>query len=318
MFSAPIYIVLANTYLNVRRLWSFVAKNDKKRAHNEILRLFELARSADEDLACSYVKKARKLAETHRISLREYNRKHCRNCFTFWHPGKVRVRTRQGCVVMTCMVCGSIKRIPTLTELTVVCNTMKIAQGAEAVLTRTPDGVVKSRPEKRYRHPDLDLRMRTRRTRAEARIIGKAARAGVRVPLVSQRDEFTLVLEDIPGVPVKDVLDSRVELAEQIGTMVAKLHSANLIHADLTTSNMMFTGEELVLIDFGLSYYSERDEDKAVDVHLFKQALLSKHHKVYGSAVRKFLKGYRSWKGSEKVLERLKKVEARGKNKNAS
>ena len=49
------------------------------------------------------------------------------------------------------------------------------AQGAEAVITETTylgwDAVVKSRPPKTYRLPELDAHIRSSRTRNEARIM---------------------------------------------------------------------------------------------------------------------------------------------------
>lgn len=191
-----------------------------------------------------------------------------------------------------------------------------IGMGAEATVTRTDKGVRKYRLVKSYRHPEIDRQLRESRTKAEARLIAKASAAGVPVPRVEIVDESTLLLEEVKGKAVKEVLDYRPELAEEIGRIIARLHDANLIHADLTTSNMIFTPEErIVLIDFGLSYHSRRIEDKAVDVHLFKQALESKHYKVMKKAYKHFLKGYDKSPNAKQILERLKAVERRGRNK---
>jgi len=75
-----------------------------------------------------------------------------------------------------------------------------------------------------------------------------------------------------------------------IGTEIAKMHLADVIHGDLTTSNMMlrhpasFTPSassgmqtELVLIDFGLSFVSTLVEDKAVDLYVLERAFSSTH-----------------------------------------
>ncbi|KAG8909222.1 serine/threonine-protein kinase bud32 [Tulasnella sp. 408] len=61
------------------------------------------------------------------------------------------------------------------------------------------------------------------------------------------------------------------------------MHAVDIIHGDLTTSNMMLrkssgTDEiELVLIDFGLSYQSALVEDKAVDLYVLERAFASTH-----------------------------------------
>jgi TP53 regulating kinase and related kinases len=193
----------------------------------------------------------------------------------------------------------------------------QIGMGAEAILTRTPEGIVKSRPPKPYRHVQLDNELRKSRTRHEARILEKAKAIGVSVPDVKVVDETTLLLSEAPGLQVKELLDADPLIAHQIGRLVAKLHDANIIHADLTTSNMLYDSatHHLTIIDFGLSYISQKDEDKAVDLHLFKQSLESKHHRVILQAYRHFLKGYRDSHNAENVIDRLRKVEARGRNK---
>lgn len=192
-----------------------------------------------------------------------------------------------------------------------------IGRGAEAILTRTGEGIVKERPVKSYRHPAIDRELRTGRTRAEARIMHKARQAGIPVPQVIQIDDHTLRMDEAPGVPLKQVLDGKPALAQRVGELIARLHDRNIIHADLTTSNMLYDSgtDALTLIDFGLSYHSARIEDKAVDLHLFRQSLESKHHRVLAGAWRQFLKGYRSSTHAPDVLERLRKVESRGRNK---
>lgn len=196
----------------------------------------------------------------------------------------------------------------------------QIGMGAEAILTLTEQGIIKSRPAKAYRHPKLDTELRTARTRHEARLLEKAKHAGVSVPDVKVIDKTTLLLSVAPGVQVKEILDQDPLIAHQVGRMLARLHEAHIIHADLTTSNMLYDRERhhLTFIDFGLSYASTRIEDKAVDLHLFKQSLASKHHRVLSHAYRHFLKGYRDLKDAEEVIERLRKVEARGRNKQGS
>ena len=196
----------------------------------------------------------------------------------------------------------------------------QIGMGAEAILTRTAEGIIKARPVKLYRHPTLDNELRKSRTKHEAKLLQKAKIAGVHVPDVKQIDETTLLLSEVKGAQLKEVLDSDPIIAHQVGRMLAKLHDAGIVHVDLTTSNIMYDQEShhLTFIDFGLSYSTLRDEDKAVDLHLFKQSLESKHHRVIATAYRHFLKGYRDSSHAEQVIERLRKVEARGRNKQGS
>ncbi|CUA67327.1 hypothetical protein RSOLAG22IIIB_07364 [Rhizoctonia solani] len=73
-----------------------------------------------------------------------------------------------------------------------------------------------------------------------------------------------------------------------IGEEIAKMHKSDIIHGDLTTSNMMLRrrvqGQEtqLVLIDFGLSYNSALVEDKAVDLYVLERAFASTHPQSEG------------------------------------
>jgi len=188
-------------------------------------------------------------------------------------------------------------------------------QGAEAKVTVKTDKVEKRREEKTYRHPQLDKRLRSERTSEEIRNTQRARKFGANTPEVEKKDEKTLEMEKITGKPVKECLDNNEELMNYAGENTAKMHSGDVIHGDLTTSNMMWTGEEIYIIDFGLSEISERIEDKAVDIHLLKQVLESSHPEKAEKAWEKFVEGYRELEESGKILEQLKEVESRGRYK---
>jgi Kae1-associated kinase Bud32 len=200
----------------------------------------------------------------------------------------------------------------------------EIGRGAEAVIlqednadgTLCPKGSIhKVRPRKSYRLEEIDRDLRKRRTKAEGSILEKLKKAGVLVPQVLKRTDDEIVMEFVPGKQVKDVLDSDVLLSKKIGAVVRLLHEQDVVHGDLTTSNMIVKDGEICLIDFGLAYHSKRIEDKAVDVHLFLQALESKHFRVKDEAFRLFKEGYQSYAHSPAVLARLLEVEERGRYK---
>ncbi|KAK1236516.1 serine/threonine-protein kinase bud32 [Marasmius sp. AFHP31] len=76
------------------------------------------------------------------------------------------------------------------------------------------------------------------------------------------------------------------EIMNLVGIEIAKMHKADVIHGDLTTSNMMLRRPssaqpnlptELVLIDFGLAFQSTLTEDKAVDLYVLERAFSSTH-----------------------------------------
>ena len=78
---------------------------------------------------------------------------------------------------------------------------------------------------------------------------------------------------------------------------------------------MILTSEDnLYFIDFGLGFISKRIEDKAVDLHLIKQALEAKHFGIWKQCWVIIEKNYNS-KQREQILQQLGKVESRGRYK---
>lgn len=86
-------------------------------ARERIERLESLAREAvaagEEDRARSYVRRARRVAERHRLRLpRSFERSTCDACDTYLRYGhNARSRTQSGHVVVTC-ACGAQSRYP--------------------------------------------------------------------------------------------------------------------------------------------------------------------------------------------------------------
>lgn len=184
-------------------------------------------------------------------------------------------------------------------------------QGAEAEVEIKEDEVIKERPEKNYRHPELDHRIRKQRTQTEYSSMKKAYRNNVNVPKVEKESEYILKMEKIDGKTLEEDFDP--EKVKEVGKNIQKLHEAGLIHGDLTTKNII-SNEKVILIDFGLSEDSSSTEDRAVDLHLLKQILESSHPKHFEEAWKNFLDNYNP-KFREEVVERLKEVEERGRYK---
>ena len=200
-----------------------------------------------------------------------------------------------------------------------------ISQGAEAKIllsvVQNEPTIYKERVVKGYRHPQLDKQIRTRRTRSEAKILIKALKVGVNVPKVKSIDKETqtILLEFIEGERLSETLNNypekkQFEVMRKVGEEVAKLHKNNIIHGDLTTSNIILKENQIYTIDFGLGFISIKLEDKAVDLHLIKQALEAKHYQNWVDLFNAFTKGYK-WEDSKKIIERLKAVEKRGRYK---
>ncbi|CAK5265444.1 unnamed protein product, partial [Mycena citricolor] len=169
-----------------------------------------------------------------------------------------------------------------------------------------PPILLKHRFKKGYRHPTLDGSLTRARVAGEARALAKCLRSGVSVPGIRMVDapEGVLGIEWIDGSSVRRLLpggagedendtdeteaavDVLHTLMQLIGEEIANLHLTDMIHGDLTTSNMMLRSpsspktpntKQLVLIDFGLSYHSSLIEDKAVDMYVLERAFSSTH-----------------------------------------
>ncbi|SRR3989338_1170511 len=193
-----------------------------------------------------------------------------------------------------------------------------IAQGAESKLFLEDNEVIKDRFSKKYRLREIDEKLRKSRTRREAKILGELKKISFPAPkLIFNNEKDTIKMEFIKGKLLKNVLEKKsyYELSEEIGKKVAILHNKGIIHGDLTTSNM-FLGKEIYFIDFGLSFFSEKIEDKAVDLHLLKEALESKHYNIWENCFKAALKGYGKYaKDSGAIIKRLDAVESRGRYK---
>ena len=195
-----------------------------------------------------------------------------------------------------------------------------IAQAAEAIILREGNKVTKRRIAKGYRIPELDEKLRKLRTRQEAKLLEKAENI-ISVPKLIKVDEKSkeIEMEFINGDKLSEKLSTyaekkQIKIMKQVGQETGKLHDANIIHGDLTTSNMILKDNKVYIIDFGLGYQNGRVEDKAVDLHLIKQALEAKHFQNHEKLFKSFLQGY-SPKDKTQVLKQLKKVESRGRNK---
>jgi len=193
-----------------------------------------------------------------------------------------------------------------------------LKKGAEAdvylVKWGGKNAVSKVRTPKPYRHQELDSSIRKHRTVHEANFISTAKGSGVMTPFVHFVDpvKAEIIMEFVEGENVRDVITP--VLCYGMGRCAAILHSSNIIHGDLTTSNFI-ANKKLVLLDFGLSYYSGRIEDMATDIRLIKEVFTSAHIAVK-KAFPRFLEGYASIAGmkrADKILENVREIEQRGR-----
>ncbi len=192
-------------------------------------------------------------------------------------------------------------------------------RGAEAILYLEDGKLVKERIKKSYRIETIDLRLRKTRTRREAKVLEKGFSF---VPRLHDVDDeaMKITMDYVDGRLLRDTLEKLDageldQLMMAIGKQVAFLHEKDVMHGDLTTSNLILKDGNVFFIDFGLSFSSTREEDRAVDLYLLKQALGSTHHAVAERCFQKVLEGYRTYAKADGVLKCLQKVEQRGRYK---
>ncbi|KAK7200363.1 protein kinase [Novymonas esmeraldas] len=243
-----------------------------------------------------------------------------------------------------------------------------IFQGAESKVYHCSfygaPALCKHRFVKRYRNPNLDERLRSQRTHHEARALERCVKVGIRAPRLLGADYINtfLVMSYEAGPTVKEALDAEhtaasssapppvaTALLRGIGVVVARLHNANIVHGDLTTSNFICTCEalaasrvagasggdtaatvpateaqglptadDLVVLDFGLISDKFSVEERAVDLYVLERAIASTHPYLAACASDAIVDGYRSAvdpKKGEETMRRLEAVRARGRKR---
>jgi TP53 regulating kinase-like protein len=217
--------------------------------------------------------------------------------------------------------------------------------------------VVKERFVKKYRVKELDQKLTKNRMLNESKNIARASKLGINVPTLYFVDlierkiymeylenscQLKVILQEIYSQSDISQYNSLIDkISNDLGNMISNLHSGDLIHGDLTPSNIILkvkedTNSELLnnakdiilknktydymyLIDFGLSSVALSTtsgiEDKAVDLYVLKRAIISSNPKsedLFEKAMDIYQK---NCKNGKEIIERYKKVEMRGRKK---
>jgi len=144
-------------------------------------------------------------------------------------------------------------------------------------------------------------------------------RVGVAVPRIFSAVGYKIEMDFIKGQRLKELLNEtndvqRAQLANQIGEAVGVLHKNEIVHGDLTTSNMILKDNKVYFIDFGLGQFSKRVEDMGIDLAVLKQALSSTHFMYLNKIWENIIKGYKNTNtNANTILECLDKIERRGR-----
>ena len=210
-----------------------------------------------------------------------------------------------------------------------------IKQGAEARVYKGEHSgrpiIIKERFSKSYRVPALDQRLTTRRMNQEVRSMARCQKNNIRTPEVYRVDNankmiYMECIED--GLVLKEYInqfdlvgnDSDAPLAElmkEVGEVLARMHNIDLIHGDLTTSNMIYNSgkSELIMIDFGLSFVSNSAEDKGVDLYVLERAFLSTHPNTE-ALFKLIIESYRPLvNNGDAIIKKMDEVRTRGRKR---
>ena len=170
----------------------------------------------------------------------------------------------------------------------------------------------------------------------------EARTAGVDTPRIFDLDlvNCTLIIQYLPFPSLKEVLSemspdpgSRSDhrsgdlsavsnLVREAGRCIGLLHAHDLIHGDLTTSNILVdpggggndSNGSLWFIDFGLAEKTDEIENKGVDLHVFTEAFESTHSSLL-DLLDVFYEGYREGnpEEGEGVVTRAHEIAKRGR-----
>ena len=199
-----------------------------------------------------------------------------------------------------------------------------LAQGAEATIVKIDENVLqKIRTAKPYRLEQIDNKIRRFRNKREFKVLTKLYEANLNVPkpikdITNLKEKIiAFTFEYIDGKVLKDVMNE-VLLFKAFDEII-EMHQFGVVHGDLTTLNMIVKDKggncKIYLIDFGLSEFTKKQEQRAVDLNLFFTCIKNEHpdyHKYKQDLIEKYEEMIDE---SVKIIDRLEKMEYRGRNK---
>ncbi len=200
-----------------------------------------------------------------------------------------------------------------------------IYQGAEAKICISKymnfDVVEKRRLKKGYRIKQIDESLISTRTKEETKLMIAARKAGVSVPIIYDVDllKGIITMEYLKGKRIKDILNdidekNRMRICIKIGKSIARFHNNDIIHGDITTSNMIILNDKIHFIDFGLGEINSEIEAKGVDLHVLMEAIESTHSK-YSNCFNYVLEGYKKElkQDANQVFKKIQDIVKRGR-----
>ncbi|OYT34205.1 MAG: Kae1-associated kinase Bud32 [Candidatus Aenigmarchaeota archaeon ex4484_52] len=206
---------------------------------------------------------------------------------------------------------------------------MKIGAEADIINTKFNNKkyIIKKRIQKKYRVAELDEKIRKCRTKKEAKILQLCFQKKIPVPVVFVKDKYSLLIEFIKGITLKEFLEKSKEITKikyilkKCGFFIAQMHKTNIVHGDLTSTNIIVKkeGKELIpyFIDFGFGQITLKIELKAMDIYLFEKIFiadfpdLKKHLQIFEEEYFENLPDVEA----KQIKKRLLKIQKRGRYK---
>jgi len=169
---------------------------------------------------------------------------------------------------------------------------IEISRGAEGVVYRYENKIVKIREVKKYRIEEIERMISKARTKSEETVLKRLGPLGVAPKVLEKSEDIllavekmnerigcTVVMEYLEGERLAEVVrrvgtEKELEdLVEKISRRVSEMHRVEVVHGDLTPNNILVKDGEVMFIDFGLSKITKKPEDKAVDLYLFEKSI---------------------------------------------
>ncbi len=205
-------------------------------------------------------------------------------------------------------------------------NIIKIYRGAESIVRLIKENnryiIEKYRMPRTYRIKQIDEKLRKRRTKQEANILKKSEQYSLPAPRLIEVDKYTIKMEYIDGIKKTSEEIDKADV-KNLGQILAQFHNKNIIHGDFTLANILFKyplkdsntnkpksdiknkNHSIFVIDFGLGFFSNAIEHKAIDAFTMFRSLGEEKGIL-------FLKSYLEQVESNKMIaRRILKIRSR-------
>lgn len=188
-------------------------------------------------------------------------------------------------------------------------------RGAESIIEPSHfhswNTMVKKRKPKSYRVEKLDMEIRKERLRNEITMLWRLHNTGVNAPVVFSVDheQTAMEMERIDGIQMSGLKEISQTVLEDLAVCIDRMHNSSIIHGDLSMNNILMKKDALYLIDPSMGKISEDINDRAWDLRLLKESLISHFgQESWDTFSRLYAKISQE---DAKVVEHLERIESR-------